>query len=465
MPVIDGLSSGLDTTSIIRQLMQLERAPQQRLQDKQGATEAAITSLRNLNARFLTVGTAAEGFGAVGPGTAATTPKPTDWQLTTATSSDATRVSASAVTGTPTSGLTFNVEQLAKAASYLGATVYTGTAEPFSQTGGVTNQSLTLTRGSGAPVTVNTGSGSLADTVAAINAANAGVSASTIQIKPGEYQIQLTSTTTGEGSIALQTPAGVTVATSQVVAGQNAVLVLGDGTKVSRASNTMSDVLQGVTLTLAKADTQTVPGVFDQPPVSITAAQDTEGIAAKVQALVDAANAARQEAKTLTNFNLDTKVKGRLYGDSSVRSLVDQVRGAVGAGDSQLLLAGVTVDRDGTVNFDKAVFLERLAADPGAVETALGKDGLAGRLHRLAYDTTRGEAALGGPGLLANAIKSRESQISSMKTNIESWDSRLALKERQLQRQYTALETALGKAKSQGAWLSGQLANLPSWGN
>ena len=30
---------------------------------------------------------------------------------------------------------------------------------------------------------------------------------------------------------------------------------------------------------------------------------------------------------------------------------------------------------------------------------------------------------------------------------------------------YTGLETALGKAQSQGAWLSSQLANLPQWSN
>ncbi len=44
MAAIDGLSSGLDTTSIIKQLMQLERQPQVRLQTRQSATESAILS-------------------------------------------------------------------------------------------------------------------------------------------------------------------------------------------------------------------------------------------------------------------------------------------------------------------------------------------------------------------------------------------------------------------------------------
>jgi flagellar hook-associated protein 2 len=82
----------------------------------------------------------------------------------------------------------------------------------------------------------------------------------------------------------------------------------------------------------------------------------------------------------------------------------------------------------------------------------------------LADAVSRGPSAEGGPGRISSAITSKESQISSLKSNIESWDSRLAMKEKMLQRQYTALETALGKAQSQGAWLSSQLANLPKVG-
>ena len=57
MAAIDGLSSGLDTTSIIKQLMQLEKQPQLRLQSRQSATESAILSLRTLNSKFLRIST------------------------------------------------------------------------------------------------------------------------------------------------------------------------------------------------------------------------------------------------------------------------------------------------------------------------------------------------------------------------------------------------------------------------
>lgn len=460
MPAIDGLSSGLDTTSIINQLMQLERIPQQRLQSKQSATEAAILSLRTLNSKYLALSSITAKFGAALPGSVAATT--TDWQLTTASSSDATRVSASAVTGAPASSLSFNVKQLATAASYLGNTTYTGTAAPFAQdAAGATHTSLTLTKGTGAPVTIDTGTGSLADTVAAINKAGAGVSASTVQIAPGEYRLQLTSTTTGTGAITLTDPDGVEHQGTNVVPGQDAVIVLAGGTEVTRSSNTISDVLEGVTLTLTKADWDGT--TFTQPPVTVSVSSDAEGVAARVQELVDAVNAARQEGLTLTHFDPVSKIKGKLYGDSSVRALADRVRAAVNFGTDGPALAGVTVARDGKVEFDKEKFLTALAADPAAVEAALGKDGMAGRLHTLADEVSRSASAVGGPGLITSAITSRESQIVTLKSNIENWDSRLALKRTSLQRQYAALETALGKAQSQGQWLAGQLAGLPKW--
>ena len=464
MASIDGLSSGLDTTSIIRQLMQLERQPQVRLQSRQSAAESSILSLRTLNAKFLAIGTATAAFGATVPG--ATPAKAvTDWELTKASSSDAARVSVAAVSGAAAGTLKFNVEQLAEASSHLGTTVYTGTGALVSASGAT---SFTLTKGaSGTPVTISTAGGSLAETVAAINRSGAGVAATTVQVKPGEYQLQLTSTTTGADTAVTLSDANGPLAFTETATGKDAVLVLAGGTTVTRPTNTISDVLDGVTLTLTKADTATVARTATTPPsfaeaaVSVTVAKDTEAVVAKVQALVDAANAARSEAKSLTAFDPVTKAKGRLHGDSTVRSLVDRVRTTVSGDTDGPALAGVTVTRDGTVELDKAKLLAALQANPAAVETALGRDGLAGRLHTLADDVTRGTAALGGPGVLTNAITSRERQIERFRDDIAGCDVRLALKEKTLQRTYTALETALGKARSQGQWLAGQLASLP----
>jgi flagellar hook-associated protein 2 len=471
MAAIDGLSSGLDTTSIINQLMALERAPQQRLQSKQSAAESSIGSLRTLNTKFASVLSAAAKLGArLASDPEPTPPPPSEWQPAKATSSDTARVTASAGAGATAGSLSFNVTQLASTTTKITDATWGATTAVVATDGSnAAIKGFTLTKGATSTV-ITTESGTLAQTVAAINAKNVGVRAGIVQTAPNVYALQLTSTTSGaSGDITLQADGKPAAFTSKGSLGQDAVLDV-SGIAITSTSNTFKDVLPGVTLTVTKADTQKLNGAvpfsppqFVEPAVTVDVKKDTDGIAAKVQSLVDAANAARADAKSLTAMDPTTKAKGRLYGDSAVRSLIDKVSSAISGGTSGPALAGVTIARDGTISFDKAKFLTALEADPAKVEAALGKDGLAGRLHKLADEASRTSSAVGGPGLITSAITSRESQIATIKDGIASWDTRLAMKQKQLERTYTGLETALSKAKSQGQWLSGQLANLPTW--
>jgi flagellar hook-associated protein 2 len=458
MASVDGLISGLNTSDIIKQLMQLERQPQVRLQAKQTTVENAISALRDLNTKFLSIKTAA-----------AKLTTGTGWQLATATSSDTSRVTVSATAGAAQGSLSFHVKQLAAASTYLSAGSVTATSDAVT----AANATLTITKGStGTPVEINTGDGSLGAVVNAINGSGAGVTATAVQLTTGEYRLQLSSTTTGaDTGITIKDAAGgdpfaTTLGTlDPLVVGANAQLDVG-GNLVERSSNTISDLLSGVTLTVTKPDKRNADGTYADPPVTIEVKADAEGIAAQVSALVDAVNLARSDIKAATHYNLETKNKGKLYGDAGVRALRDQLGGAVvGDGTSSAGLVGVSMTRDGTVAFDKEKFLKALEADPAAVESALGASGLAGRLEAVATRASSSTTSAEGPGLIANAITSRESQVTSLKSNISSWDNRLELRERTLQRQYAALEMALGASQSQGQWLAGQIAGLPSWGS
>lgn len=458
MASVDGLASGLNTTDIIKQLMQLERQPQVRLQNRQKATESAITALRSLNTKFLAIATAAQKLGAVRTGT--TTTAPATFGLAKAASSDSTRVSVSAVDGAPASSLSFNVKQLASAASGLTDRTWTGPDAAF---------------GSGAPLTITKdgkstviAAGTLAETAAAITKSSAGVTATVLQTTPGVYTLALASTTTGSASAFTLADGTAPIALTEVTPARDAELHVG-GVTITRAANTISDVLTGVTLTLTKADawTSTVgppaTTTFSDPPVTLSVSRDDQGMADRVAALVEAVNAASKEVKSLTSADPVAKTRGQLYGDSSVRGLLDKVRTAISGGTADAALAGVTVTRDGTVTFDKDVFLKALAASPATVEAALGEAGMAGRLDDVADAATRSATAAAGPGVLTSAVATREDRINGLRTNIASWDSRLALRQQTLQRQYASLERALGAAQSQGQWLSGQLANLPKW--
>jgi flagellar hook-associated protein 2 len=456
MASIDGLISGLNTSTIIKQLMQLERQPQVRLQAKQTTVESAISALRDLNTKFLSIKTAA-----------AKLSTSAGWQLATATSSDTSRVAVSATAGAPQGSLSFHVQQLAAASTYLSAGSVASTADVVT----TADSKLTITKGAGGtPVEIDTGDGSLGAVVKAINGSGAGVTATAIQLTTGEYRLQLSSTTTGaDTGITIKDAGGgdpfaTTLGNLDVlVAGANAQLDVG-GNLVERSTNTINDLLSGVTLTVAKADKRNADGTFADPPVTIEVKGDSQAMAAQVAALVDAVNLARSDIKAATHYNLETKNKGKLYGDATIRALRDQLGSAVvGDGSSSAGLAGVSVSRDGTVVFDKEKFLKALADDPAAVENSLGASGLAGRLDAIATRASSSKTSAEGPGLIANAITSRESQVASLKTNISSWDNRLELRERTLQRQYAALEKALGASQSQGQWLAGQIAGLPRW--
>jgi flagellar hook-associated protein 2 len=454
MASVDGLISGLNTTDIIRQLMQLERQPQVRLQTKKATVESAIGALRNLNTKFLAITTAA-----------AKMTEPQGWTLATAASSDPAKVSVTATAAASPGSLSFNVKQLASAASYLSSGSVASTSTAVAEA----NSTLYLTKADGTTTEIATGDGSLAAVMKAVNASGAGVSATAVQLTPGEYSLKLESTTTGAktGFTVGLTPGAddaftATLGTmNALVEPKDAELMVG-GSLVTRSSNTISDLLSGVTLTLAKADTLNADGTFVEAPTTIDVKADTEKVAAQVAALVEAVNVASADIKAVTGYNVEAGNKGKLYGDAGVRGLRDRLTGSItGTGTA---VAGVSIDRNGVVTFDKEKFLEALDADPAAVQAALGNDGLAGRLHAVADGASRSKTAAEGPGLIANSITSRERQVTSLKSNISSWDNRLELRERTLQRQYAALEKALGASQSQGQWLAGQIAGLPSWG-
>ena len=304
----------------------------------------------------------------------------------------------------------------------------------------------------------------LAETAQAINNAKAGVTATAVQVSPGNYRLQLSSTTTGAASeLMLDGDSLASLGSLQgMTHGEDAMLTVGSASSgasyaITRPSNTITELLPGVTLNLVKADPAS--------EVTIDIARDPDAVAARVSGMVEALNSVLSQTKALTSFDPGLKKGSMLMGDGMVRRLTSDVLSA--ATDATVVgtltlpsSVGISVTREGALTFDKAKFLEAYAKDPKAVEALVGKGtaaspGIAGRVEELAARATRS-----GDGTITSTMSARDNEIKGLGERITAWDSRLATREAALRRQFSAMESAMGQMRSQGSWLTSQLAAL-----
>lgn len=348
------MTTGIDTKSIISQLMQLERLPQQRLQSRITELNAVRNAWSQIGDKLKTVNTAADalsGLGAVA-------------KLLTATTSDesaiAVRVTGSAAAGSVTP---IQVLGLAKSHSVAADDVFT-TAD--ADLGGRT---LTIDVDGTAHTITPTGGG-LDDLVTAINQAGIGVRAATVKVGDNAYRLSLTAASTGAANSFTVSGTGWTGFTTTRT-GADALLDVG-GITVTRASNTISDLIDGVELTL-RAETTS--------DVEVAVKQDVDAVVAKVKGLVDSVNTAIDLINAATKSDTSGGgSKGPLAGNSTARNILLELRnviasaipGADGA-DHTASELGVQLTREGKLTFDDTALRDSLAEDPESVFAALGK--------------------------------------------------------------------------------------------
>lgn len=450
---IDGMVSGLDTTSLINQLMQVEAMPQTLLKTKQTTTESFVGALRGLNTRIVSLGT-----------TAGEAAKAESWQAVKASSTATATASATVSAGAQPGSVTFTVDKVATARVAVSAEVR--------DDGTLGSGPITVAKGDGTFVTVEPASNKLADIAKAINdSGTAGVKATVVRVSDGAtptYRLQLTATETGSaGTFALHLgrQADVSPATrldvTQVRAAEDAQVTLWKGVvglekQVTQSSNTFKGLMTGVDVTIAKVTKA------DEEPVTISVSRDDAALKKLASGLVGALGvvlseiASQTKTTTTTTDGKTTVVGGRLTGDSAVRQITQQLTDAVaypvdGVAPSTL---GIVLGKDGSFTFDEAKFSAALAADPAKVQKVVS--GLAARVAEKA-------TAISDPyeGSLSQKVKGQESLVKDIGSQIENWDRRLEVRRASLQRTYSALEVSLSNLQSQSSWLAGQLATLP----
>jgi flagellar hook-associated protein 2 len=248
-----------------------------------------------------------------------------------------------------------------------------------------------------------------------------------------------------------------------IKAGQDAHYTVDGGSVQSSSSNVVANGLPGVQLTLKTTGTSTVNV---QPPTV-----DPAGIKAKIKAFVSAYNASvdlvrgKLNEKPVANPQNDSDaVKGVLYGDQTLSSVLSQMRQTISAAGLDSL--GVTVPGTGSgtsddalagkLSFNEATFDDAWAKSPSAVQAKLGStttSGFAQTFEGLLDPITRA-----GDGLLDQRVNQANSDLAYIKDTLAAMDLRLQSKEDYLRAQFTAMESALAQSQSQSSWLAGQLA-------
>ncbi|MGY1649669.1 flagellar filament capping protein FliD [Geodermatophilus sp. SYSU D01119] len=436
--VTTGLVSGLDTGSLIDSLIAVDANSQTLLKKKLTAAQDDAKAYRAVNTKFDALRTAAEALG-----------KATTWGAATATSSS-TSVVATASAGASAGSTTFTVDRLAARHSVATTGAWDSTND------------LTLTIGdadgdtAAVAVTVPAGT-TLADAVKKINAtAGTGVTASIVNSEAGQ-RLQLTATASGQDG--RFTVSGL--ATGVVNEGADAKVTIG-GTgsldfSATSATNTFTDLVPGVTLTVSKVSTDAV---------TVDVASDPKAVSAAVQKLVTAANDVLNSIKSSTSTA--TGSTAVLKGDSTLRGLatkvLESVGRAIGAGTSASEV-GIELDRYGNLTFDSTQFEKALAADPARAQaiahgSGTGTTAVPGVAQRLLAVVK--EAGDSVKGSLVLKAKSSDDAAADLQDRIEAWDLRLELRRTALTKQFTAMETALSSLQNQASWLASQLKSLPS---
>ena len=458
MSLSTGLISGMDTGALVSQLLQVEAAPQTALKARLSATQTTASAYRTLNSALQALTTAADAV-----------LKPTTWSSTKGTSSGPSVTVSTGAAATPGS-LTFTVAKIATTASTVSADRWASTTEAA----GITTIDVRTADGTASKGTVALdGTESIAQIAAKINAdSTLGLVASTVQVAPGQFALQISASTSGEA-------AGFSLATNKTFTatsiGQDAELKIGSDTatttaySVYSATNVFDGVLAGATITVSKVETA---------PVTVTVAADPEAVTGKVSAFVDAVNSALAQIKTYTDNAPGSKAA--LRGDYAVSSisgqLLDAVARAVGENGSPAQI-GIELTRDGKVTLDKEKFTAALQGNPALAQNLMvgtpagnGPDGVAGGGDDVAavpgiaerLRTAAKTASDATTGTLTSLAKGQDSMARDIQDRIANWDVRLAKRKLALTRQFTAMETALSSLQNQSNWLAGQLGSLPA---
>ncbi len=456
-----GIGSGIDIEGLITQLVTAEGQPEaQRLDRQEADYQAELSGLGLLKSALSSFQTSIADLEDLG-----------NFQPRAASSSDDTVFTAVATSSSVAASYQIQVNAIAEAHKVRSAGVATSSTDVGSGT-------LTITiDGDSFDVVIASTSQTMDDIRDAINNAsdNTGVNATIVNVDDGgggtESRLVLTSTSTGTANDISVTvvdddtnhtdTSGLSMLTSVNLTTLNASVdasIEVDGQTITRSANAISDAVDGVTLTLLKAD-----AAVDK---TLAVTLDTASVNASVLSFISAYNSMKSTFDQLSFFDPTTESAGILLADSTLRIVSGRIStelsktvAAVGGTYDSLPSIGIESDADGNYVLDQTVFDEALATNFDDIGTlfADSTDGIAVKLDALL------DEYLNTGGILESRTDGLKTSIESIDDSRELLSDRLIRIEARFRAEFTALDILVANFQATSNFLTQQLANLPGF--
>lgn len=465
---LTGLASGVDTNTIVQELMSIEAQPEQKLKLQLASEQARVAALQDIQTQLQTLQTDEQALS-----------DPGLWAPSqTVSTSDSTRLSATLVgTGAAPGGYQVDVSHLASAWQ-----------QSFSYSAPAQDDTIQITPNDQngnplAPVPITIAAGSTITAAAAsINSTSGSpVYATVVTANDGTQSLVLSSRQTGAKlNFSVSDPGGALTQTG-TTQGYDATFTINGGAAQTSSSNVVSNAIPGVQLTLGGLTTVSGPVT-----VNVSAPQaDQSAIQTAIQTFVNQYNATIADIQAkLTQRpvnqpqNATDAGQGVLYGDPGLQALLSSLRQTVsspyGSTSGFKLLSDIGVSTgapsgsglpsqdsiNGQLTFDTTKFQTALANNPSALQALLGgTPSIPGFAQ--AFDAVLNPQVSAG-GVIATWISDEQQTQSDINGQISDMDLRLQQKQDMLKQQFAAMESALQQSQAQGQWLAGQIAGLPT---
>ena len=445
-----GAGSGVDVKALAKSLVEAERAPkQQAIQSKIDKSEAKISGYSAMMAALDIFKQQVDGLDSV-----------TDFAAVDIRNSNPLAVQVSTNSLASPGAHTISITSLAQAQRSVGD----GFDNVTAQVNGGNAFTLSLTvAGEATDIEISAADTNASAVVNAINQAGAGVSAQLLDTgvegAADRYKIVLTGQTGASNAFSVSTDAADTTGLNFTTpTGQDAAdaAVTVNWVAISRSTNTIDDVIPGMTFDLLGPTTGAV---------AVQLNRDSSGVKERVQSLVTAYNSMVSDFGILTGPASEDEediYSGSLRGDSTVRSVLSQMRQVffgesetAGESITSLRDMGVSVDKDGVVTLDEAALDEALTTHFEEVVSALAGrtttevDGETVIQQGLGAEMAARLRALMGPtGIILSQSTSAESQVGRYEEQLEKLETRMEGILERYTKQFAAMESIVGQLTS-----------------